>query len=117
MDFLRVALALGTVFGLLGLVYFLSNRARTRIALEAVRARASWPARFRTAQRPDPDYLQVLRRVSLTPTHQLHLIASRQKLILLCTHPRGCTLLPAPAASPESRPGNAAPEECERYAS
>ena len=116
MDFLRVILALGTVFGLLAVLYFIANHARARLAAKGLRAHPIWSRRLRIAHKPDADSLRVTRRVSLTATHQLHLIATTEDSFLLCTHPHGCTLLPTrvtPAAAEES----AGPNELGRYAS
>jgi hypothetical protein len=118
MDFLRVALALVTVFGLLGLLYFVSNRAKVRNSLRPLRPHAAWPSRFRLrSSASDSGSLDVLRRVSLTPTHQVHFLRSGSETFLLCTHPRGCTPLRSSDAFRRAEHEGAASEECERYAS
>lgn len=118
MDFLRVALALITVFGLLGLLYFISNRAKAKGPLCLARPRSIWRPRFGNAVNgSEPDSLRVLRRVNLTSTHQVHLLRASEETLLLCTHPQGCTLLRAGDASSAAKQESAASEGLRRYAS
>jgi len=116
MDYLRAALALITVFGLLGLLYLFSKQAKTKAPRRLFCARSIWPRFRNTANELDSDSLHVLRRVSLTPTHQVHLIRTGEEMFLVCTHPRGCTLLRASDAAPAEH-GSATSEGLKRYAS
>lgn len=114
MDFLRAASALISVFGLLGLLYFVSNRARNRATLPARIVRCIWPQRLRVCgARTEPAPLKVLRRVNLNATHQLHLIRAIGETFLICTHPHGCALLRG--ADVAGQEGNAA-ESLQRHA-
>lgn len=118
MDFLRVALALITVFGLLGLLYSISNRAKTKATLRSRCARLIWPQKLRLAgNAADGDALRVLRRVNLTGTHQVHLIRAKDEMFLVCTHPHGCSLLRASDAFSAPKQNGGASGEIERYAS
>ena|ERR1700761_3405741 len=118
MDYLRVAGALITVFGLLGLLYFISSRNKIRATLRSRCTRLVWPRRFRIAPTgADGDCLRVLRRVSLNGTHQVHLIRASKQTFLLCTHPHGCSLLRASDALSAPKYDGAAQAEIERYAS
>jgi hypothetical protein len=118
MDFLRVAGALITVFGLLGLLYFVSSRTKTRATLRPRCAPSIWPRSLRIAANgSDADSLRLLRRINLTGTHQLHLIRASEEIFLLCTHPQGCSLLRASDALSAPKQDGAAPAEIERYAS
>jgi hypothetical protein len=116
MDFLRIAAALGSVFALLGTVYFVSNRAKTPSAVKAFRASLSWPRNRHSRNALDNDSVRVLKRVSLTATHQLHLIATTGGAFLLCTHPQGCTLLRTRTGQQTNRE-NADSQNLGRYAS
>lgn len=110
--------ALITVFGLLGLLYFISNRAKTRATLRSRCTQLMWPQKLRIAgNRADADSLRVLRRVNLTGTHQMHLIRARGEMFLVCTHPRGCSLLRTSDALSAPNQNAAAQGEIERYAS
>jgi hypothetical protein len=99
MDILRLALALFIVFGLLGGLYFLSNRAKRLSGIPGLR-----PISFSSLvkrQKPGPvllpdDDVRLLRRLHLTANHQLHFIALNGSRILLCTHPQGCQVLQFP---------------------
>lgn len=94
MDVLRLGSAFAFVFGLLGIFWAyakLRNRPLSR----------SWPLQFwsnkPTVGRADPMpavALSVIRQVTLTPTHKLHLIGSGRERFLVCTHPQGCTPIP-----------------------
>lgn len=118
MDFLRVAVALITVFGLLGLLYFVSNRSKDRATLRSRCGQLIWPQKLRIAVNgADADSLRVLRRVNLTGTHQVHLIRGGEEMFLVCTHPQGCSLLRASDSLSASKQNAAAQEEIERYAS
>jgi hypothetical protein len=94
MDVLRLAAAFSVVFGLLGSLWaYAEFRKRPPGRL--------WGNRFRfrspEAGRGDPTLagtLSVIRQVRLTPTHQLHLVATGRERFLLCTHPQGCTQIP-----------------------
>jgi hypothetical protein len=117
MDFFRVVAGLGTVFALLAVVYFLSNRARTQMAVKALQAPVIWSRNFRVSKPLESDSVRVLKRVSLTATHQLHWIGTPQGAILLCTHPQGCTVLPTRAGRPQPDRDMLASPELGRYAS
>jgi hypothetical protein len=117
MDFFRVAAAFGTVFALLGIVYLFSNRARTRLAPKAFRAPLIWSRKVRVPKPLESDSVRVLKRVSLTATHQLHLIGTAQDAFLLCTHPQGCTLLPTRVGRPQPDREHLASQDLGRYAS
>jgi hypothetical protein len=118
MDFLRVAVALITVFGLLGLLYFVSSREKARATLRSRCTQLMWPQKFRmVVNGTDADSLRVLRRVNLTGTHQLHLICTSHGVFLVCTHPQGCSLLRASDAVSVPKQDAAAQEQIERYAS
>ena len=113
-----MALALITVFGLLGLLYSISNRAKTRAALRSGCARWMWPHKLRIAgNAADAEALRVLRRINLTGTHQVHLIRASDEMFLVCTHPQGCSLLRAADALSVPAQNRAAQGEIERYAS
>ena len=112
-----MALALVTVFGLLGLLYSLAGAARRRIPRALIAPGTIWPGKFRvSASQKNSAYLQVLRRVNLTATHQLHLISTTEDLFLVCTHPQGCTLLRTRDARAPISDRSAAQEEIGRYA-
>lgn len=113
-----MALALLTVFGLLGLFYFISNRAKTKTSLASLGIRSIWPSKLRTvASLSDAASLQLLRRVSLTGSHQLHLIRAAEETFLVCTHAQGCTLLWASDLARDSNLAGATAEGLKRYAS
>lgn len=117
MDFFRAVWALATVFGLLGLLYFLSSRARNRSRLRAGAIRAIWPQTTRArGPQNEATSLKILRRLNLTGTHQLHLISATEGTFLVCTHPHGCTLLRASDAAAAAKEG-AATEPTQRHAS
>ena len=87
------------VFGLLGLLAFFCRHKSARNPT-AVRSSAllKFPFRsFRVKARDYPDgtpaHLRVLKRISLTPTHQVHLISTDSATLLVCTHPQGCAIL------------------------
>jgi hypothetical protein len=118
MDFLRTVLALATVFGLLGLLYFISNRARTRTSLRAGVVRAIWPQGIRVrGAAGEAASLKILRRLNLTSTHQLHLVCATEGTFLVCTHPHGCTLLRGGDALSAAKMEGAAAEPIQRHAS
>jgi hypothetical protein len=73
----REALALATVFGLLGAALW-ALRHRTG-ALRAGSAKSLTP----------------VERLALTPQHALHLIRTSGRDLLIATHPQGCTLIHA----------------------
>jgi hypothetical protein len=113
-----VTLAMIAVFGLLGLLYSVAGRAQRRIPRALSESRRIWSRKFRVSESSNkPVHLQVLRRVNLTATHQLHLISTTEDLFLVCTHPHGCTLLRGRHARAHAVEESAAPEEIERYAS
>ncbi|HSU32096.1 MAG TPA: hypothetical protein VLJ11_12760 [Bryobacteraceae bacterium] len=99
MDIVRLALALFIVFGMLGGLYFLSNRAKRLSGIPGLR-----PISFSSlmkGRKPGPvphpdDEVRLLRRLHLTANHQLHFLALNGSKILLCTHPQGCQVLPFP---------------------
>jgi hypothetical protein len=117
MDLFRVVAGLATVFALLGIVYFFSGRARTHIVLKAIRGPAVWSRNIRTPKPLESDSVRVLKRVSLTATHQLHWIGTPQGAFLLCTHPQGCTLLPTRTARRQADREDLASHDLGRYAS
>ncbi len=118
MDLFRVTLALVTVFGLLGSLYFVTTRAKTRTPRLLASAREACSGKLRFgANRSQAGELEILRRVNLTPTHQLHLVKTLQREFLLCTHPQGCTLLTAQDTGALADNQSAAPPGVERYAS
>lgn len=117
MEFFRVAAALGAVFALLGMVYFLSSRVRRDAAVKAFRAPAIWPRNLRIAKPLESDSVKVLKRVPLTATHQLHLVGTSQDTFLLCTHPQGCTVLWNRVARAHAERDSIAPSDVGRYAS
>jgi hypothetical protein len=119
MDFLRVGLALMTVFGLLGILYVMTNAARRRtVARGSTSVRTMWPRKLRVAGNGEGSkHLELIRRVHLTPTHQLHLISTTQEIFLVCTHPNGCTLLRARDVHAAITEESAAPAGLEQYAS
>ncbi len=53
-----------------------------------------FPRRHDSA-RADQNSLCVLKQVVLTPSHRLHLVRTAGENVLLCTHPHGCTVIPA----------------------
>jgi hypothetical protein len=117
MEFFRIVAALGTVFALLGIVYFVSNRARSAFAVTALRAPLIWSHQHRKTKPIDSDSVRVLKRVSLTATHQLHLIGTAQGTFLLCTHPQGCALLTPCDSRPQSDRDHLDSQDLRRYAS
>ena len=48
------------------------------------------PALKRLGARPAGRHLQVIERLTLTPTHSLHLISIEDRLFLFATSPSGC---------------------------
>ena len=102
-----------TVFGLLGALalFCRSRNARTVPSTITKTALLKFPLssfRFRRSDTPENVSMQlrVLKRVSLTPTHQLHLISIDSTSLLICTHPQGCSLLQSSPA--EAVPGDGA---------
>ncbi len=51
--------------------------------------------------------LYVLNQVALTPSHRLHLLLVTGEKVLLCTHPQGCTVIPAARSELELKPPTA----------
>jgi hypothetical protein len=86
------------VFGLLGLLALFCRRGKAT-SPSFIRRSASlkFPLPFLRVNRCDPSDtpapLRVMKRVSLTPTHQLHLISIDSTSLLICTHPQGCSVL------------------------
>jgi hypothetical protein len=117
MDFFRVAAAFGTVFALLGVLYYVSNRARATLSAKAFTGRQIWSRRIRPAAPGKSDSLKVLKRVALTPTHQLHLIETIEGAFLICTHPQGCTLLPDALSRTSGNREHLVSQSLGRYAS
>ncbi|MBV9085790.1 MAG: hypothetical protein JOZ62_24205 [Acidobacteriaceae bacterium] len=108
MQLVRIATAFLLVFGLLGVLYAYSRRKKPGYAgwqslfpsFGTVLSRSARPKRSATPP------LDVLRRISLTPTHKLHLISTTAGQLLVCTHPNGCTVLnSSPAAEGEASRG------------
>lgn len=116
MDLFRVALALFTVFGVLAILYFVSRRAPagTPRLLESARNACSGKFRLFPSQKNSAE-LEVLRRVNLTATHQLHLVRTAREVVLVCTHPQGCTLLEKHDALASADPQNATLDGLQRY--
>jgi flagellar biosynthetic protein FliO len=81
MELLRQMLALGLVFGLLGLAVWLLRR-KGLVRLEGT-------ARARKA----PRRLAALERLPLSPQHALHLVRVADRVLLIGVHSSGCTLL------------------------
>jgi len=107
MDLLHTALAFFIVFGLLTCLYLYANRGRKYHAGKRLGTLfCSFP--FQAKRKTEPKALrelEILRRINLTATHQLHLIATPAGKLLLCTHAQGCTILsPAPAFSSPGSP-------------
>lgn len=103
----RLVAGFGVVFGLLGLLAFYCRRRNGRKPLpikSSVLLKFAFP-NFRVKARDYADgpqaHLRVLKRISLTPTHQLHLISTDSTTLLICTHPQGCSVLQQ-SASPET---------------
>lgn len=115
MDILRFLVAIIVVFGLLGALYVLSKRGRKFAGLPGFLKFSLGPAGSRTLQPPvvSGDALRVIKRLNLSPTHQLHLLQIEEESVLLCTHPQGCTVL----RSTEDRPNAARLAEVQRRAS
>jgi len=106
MDILRFLAAILIVFGLLGALYYLSKRGRRLPGLPGFLKFSLGAAVSRTVRNsPDSgDRLRVLKRVNLTPTHQIHLVQLDKESLLLCTHPQGCTVLHSPdSQAPDNR--------------
>lgn len=89
-----------TVFSLLGALALFCRRRSARGAPAAAGRLAllKFPLpsfRFNRGGTGESAYtqLRLLKRVSLTPTHQLHLISIDCASLLLCTHPQGCSVL------------------------
>ena len=104
-----------TVFGLLGALALFCRRRNARIASSAIAKSAllKFPlSSFRFRKRDTPEsgsaQLRVLKRVSLTPTHHLHLISIDSTSLLICTHPQGCSLLQSSPAEAGMAGGGAA---------
>lgn len=95
----RLVTGFAVVFGLLGLLALFCRRRNARNP-SAVRSPAllKFPLpslRFKRRDSAEGTLarLRVLKRVNLTPTHQLHLISIDSASLLICTHPQGCTVL------------------------
>jgi hypothetical protein len=121
MDILRLALALFIVFGLLGGLYFISNRAKRLSWLPGVTpiSFSSLAKKQKSGHGPLPDdEIRVVKRVHLTASHQLHFIALNGRRLLLCTHPQGCEVLPIPQSERTDliQQANQAPTEGEQDA-
>jgi len=93
MDVFRLATAFLIVFGLLGILWASVNLRKRRPArLWGVKL---WnPSNLKRRGESIADALSIIQQVRLTPTHQLHLLASGQERFLVCTHPHGCTSIP-----------------------
>jgi hypothetical protein len=116
MDILRFLVAIIVVFGLLGALYFLSNRGRKFAGLPGFFKLFLRPAGSARAGQPsgvNGDSLRVIKRLNLSATHQVHLLQIEEENVLLCTHPQGCTVL----RSSEDRPGAVRLAEVQRRAS
>jgi hypothetical protein len=94
----RLVAGFAVVFGLLAVLALLCRRrnARNTSPIRTSSLRFSFPAflikRSELAERKSAR-LHVLKRVTLTPTHQLHLISTDSASFLICTHPQGCFVL------------------------
>jgi hypothetical protein len=118
MDFFRVASALVTVFGLLGLLYVFSNRTRRKAPLGLLARRSIWPrAGEESRNNPGANTLRLLRRLNLTAAHQLHFIQANEQTLLVCTHPQGCALLWTTDDHSTSKRETSAAEGLKRHAS
>ncbi len=102
MQILRLVTAFGFVFGLLGLLVFVSRRRSGKgpLAVRPVQAIKFPFTPFSLLGRKPvnasggkPAPIRVVKRISLTPSHQLHLVSTDSANLLICTHPAGCTVL------------------------
>lgn len=108
---MRLVAGFVVVFGLLALLALLCRRrnAQNRPAFRTS-ALLGFPfssfllKRYKTGESKSPR-LHVLRRVSLTPTHQLHLVSTDTASFLICTHPQGCSVLQQDTRSEEKERG------------
>lgn len=107
----RLVTGFATVFGLLGLLALFCRRRGGRNSF-AVRNSAllkfPFPP-FRLKKRDSAEstctQLRVLKRISLTATHQLHLISIDSTHLLICTHPQGCSVLQQSGRGESEEPG------------
>jgi flagellar biogenesis protein FliO len=95
MELVRQVLALGLVFGLLGLaVWLLRRQGLVRIG-------------GRTRAKKGLRRLEAVERLALSPHHALHLVRVGERVLLIGLHSSGCTLL-------ESLPGQGGDERAGR---
>jgi flagellar biosynthetic protein FliO len=81
MELVRQMLAVGLVFGLLGLAVWLLRR-KGLVRLGGTGRAGKSPRR-----------LEALERLPLSPQHALHLVRVADRLLLIGVHSSGCTLL------------------------
>lgn len=113
-----MALALITVFGLLGLLYVFSNRTRTKAPLGLLARHSIWRrAGEDSRNNPGLNTLRLLRRLNLTAAHQLHLVQTNEQTFLVCTYPQGCALLWTSDDHVVAEQDDNAAEGLKRYAS
>lgn len=95
MELVRQVLALGLVFGLLGLAVWLLRRQGL--------------VRIGGSRRPKKGLrrLEAVERLALSPHHALHLVRVGERVLLIGVHSSGCTLL-------ESLPGQGLDERTGR---
>jgi|SRR5271165_4964018 len=65
----------------------------------------------------DQRSLRVLKQVVLTPSHRLHLLLVAGDSVLLCTHPQGCTVIPATGSEVDRMTPSGAQQPGERSVS
>lgn len=94
METWRVVVGLAVVFGLLALLRRLAARTSGRGAWRLLGSRPTLGSVLRIVRRTDAtEPLRLVRRLNLTATHQLHVVADESATLLICTHPQGCTVL------------------------
>ena len=96
MDGLSRLLAICLVMGLLGTLWWFSKEGRSRGILGTssfLHRLLSTFISFSPSQSVSSEHLRVIKRLHLTSSHQLHLISTGTKTLLICTHPQGCTTL------------------------
>ena len=98
MQLVRITAAFLLVFGLLGLLFAFTRRKRPGYTFRWLPLLSNFRSVFARPLLSDacsaaPPALEVTRRISLTPTHKIHLISTAAEQLLVCTHPNGCTVL------------------------
>jgi hypothetical protein len=112
MQMVRLVTGFVIVFGLLGLLALFCRRtsARNPSAIRnSVLLKFPFPFRVNRRESADsaPAHLRLLKRLNLTPTHQLHLISTESAKLLICTHPQGCSVLQQNARTDTDERGEA----------